>query len=337
MVCADPGDLTRHWDGLDLGGVGALVAGATCRAETLAAPIARRFAFASNGATDGWLAEPLGALPGLPTGGSVACSMLSLALHLGCDPVVLVGQDLAFGERFYAAEGLDGDAAVEHTANGMVLVKPRGSTGIGTPLPDGRLRFTVEKRVLEVPGWDGGTVRTTPQLAAFRAWFEAVAPALAGPTRLLNCTEGGAHVAGFEHVPLRTASAGWSTPVEAAPVLARAALDVDPGRGARAVHWARRTLRALDECTGLARRCAALAHGDAQALGRAEKKLSRALRAAPLIALVAQDEIAAARERARVARTLDENLAAARMLFGVVERAGAVLAEPLRAAWRALA
>jgi hypothetical protein len=338
VVSADPGDLARHWTGLDLSAVGAFVIGATCRAETFAAPVRRRFTFGSNGGIDGWLFEPLGEAPGLATGGSVACSMLSLALYLGCDPIALVGQDLSFTERFYAEGNLDGDAEVVPEGGEFRLVKPRGATGIGVPLPDGRLQFTPSQRILEVPGWSGGTVRTTPQLKAFLDWFEAAAPALAGSTRLLNCTEGGAHIRGLEHVPLRAAGAGWERPLEVEPVLERAASGLDvPARRARMAEWARRTLRTLEECTALARRCRALADaGRVEELGRAERKLSAALRGAPLVSLVAQDEIVRASEAARTARTAEENLAAARSLYAVVERAGALLTEPLRSAWRAL-
>ncbi|NOT29294.1 MAG: DUF115 domain-containing protein, partial [Planctomycetes bacterium] len=268
VLCADPGDLGRHWAGLDLARVGAFVIGATCRAETFAAPVRRRFAFASNGETDAWLFEPLGAVPGLATGGSVSCSMLSFALFLGCDPITLVGQDLSFTERFYAAESLDGDAAVvPEGAREFRLLKPAGATGIGVPLADGRLQFTPAQRILEVPGWSGGLVRTTPQLKAFLDWFEAVVPALKGATRLVNCTEGGAHITGMEHLSLRETSADWQ-PVEVEAVLERACTDLDrAARRAKLAAWAQRTLRALEECVTLARRCRALAKGgDAAAL-----------------------------------------------------------------------
>lgn len=339
VLCADPGDLGRHWAGLDLARVGAFVIGATCRAETFGAPVRRRFTFASNGEIDAWLFEPLGAVPGLATGGSVSCSMLSFALFLGCDPITLVGQDLSFTERFYAAESLDGDAAVvPEGAREFRLVKPAGATGIGVPLADGRLQFTPAQRILEVPGWSGGLVRTTPQLKAFLDWFEAVVPELKGATRLINCTEGGAHIRGMEHLPLSEASANWPRPVEVEDVLERAGVGLDrDARRAKLASWAQGTLRALEECVTLARRCRALAKGgDAAALGRAEKKLVQALRGAPLVSLVAQGEIAQAREDARLAHTLAENLAAAQSLYAVVERAGVVLTEPLRSAWRAL-
>jgi hypothetical protein len=341
VVGADPGDLVRHWQGLDLGTVGALVVAATCRPATLAAPVRRRFVFGGNGSIDAWLFEPLGEEAVLEGGGSVACSMLALALHLGCDPLVLVGQDLSFTDRFYAAENLDGDARVEPCAPGAPefrLIKPAGSQGIGLPLPDGRLQFVPAQKTLEVPGWSGGRVRTTPQLKAFLDWFENVAPALAGSTRLVNATEGGAHIRGFEHVSLAEVSAAWKAPVEVEPVLERATAGLGVrARRARLATWAGRTLATLEECTRLARNCGRLADSGALTdLARAEKKLSRALKDAPLVSLVAQDDIVRAREVGRTARTVAENLAAARTLYGIVERAGTLLAEPLRQARQAL-
>lgn len=338
LVGADPGDLTRHWQGLELSDVGAFVLAATCRAETFAAPVRRRFTFAGNGQLDAWMFAPLGETPGLLTGGSVACSMFSLALHLGCDPIVLVGQDLSFTERFYAAENLDGDARVEPEADGSFrLIKPAGATGIGVPLADGRLQFVPAQQQLEVAGWSGGRVRTTPQLKAFLDWFENVAPTL-GSARLVNATEGGAHIRGFEHLSLREVSSTWKPPLEVEPVLTRAAEGLDaPARRRTLATWAERTLRSLEDCTRLARQCRALsASNSLQELARAEKKLSAALRQAPLVSLVAQDDILRARESARTARELGTNLEAARTLYAVVEQAGTLLTEPLRTAWRAL-
>jgi hypothetical protein len=340
LVGADPGDLTRHWEGLDLSGVGAFALAATCRPSSFAAPVRRRFVFAGNGSLDQWMFEPLGETPSLSTGGSVACSMFSLALHLGCDPIVLVGQDLSFTERFYAAENLDGDARVEREADGRFrLIKPAGATGIGVPLADGRLQFVPAQDVLEVDGWAGGRVRTTPQLKAFLDWFENVAPLMAGATRLVNATEGGARIRGFEHALLREAASDWDAPLEVESVLARAGAELDVAARRRTLAtWAERSLRSLEECTRLARQCRALsAAGATPDLARCEKKLSAALRAAPLVSLVAQDEIVLAREAARTATALDQNLAAARSLYAIVERAGALLTEPMRAAWRALA
>jgi hypothetical protein len=48
------------------------------------------------------LGEELGARGGLPAGATVAHLAFYLAVYLGCDPIVFVGQDLAFtGHVFY--------------------------------------------------------------------------------------------------------------------------------------------------------------------------------------------------------------------------------------------
>ena len=344
VVCADPGDLSRHWAGVDLTCVEAFVVGATCRPEAFAVPARRCFSFASNGPADDWIFGALGESATLPTGGSVSCSQLSLALHLGCDPIVFVGQDLSFAERFYAAEGLDGDAEVESAGPGAFrLVKPAGSAGPGRLLDDGRLRFTREKPVLEVAGWSGGTVCTTPQLKAYLDWFEAALPTAATRARVLNCTEGGARIAGAEHVTLADASRGWAPLPDAAPFLDRAyeAHDADARRRAL-LAMTRGHLAGLEECLRRAARCrehlprAARDASAREALGRSEKKLAQALRNAALTSLSAQAEIAAAREAARRATDLAANLAATERLYAIVERAAALLREPLRAACRVL-
>ena len=180
-------------------------------------------------------------------------------------------------------------------------------------------------------------MRTTPQLKAFLDWFENLAPTL-GSARLVNATEGGARIRGFEHRPLREIAAAWTTPLAVEPVLARASAGLDvPARRRTLALWAERTLRSLDDCTRLARQCRTLASAnDLTGLARVEKKLSTALRVAPLLSLVAQDEIARARESARTAQALSANLDAAQSLYTLVERAAALLTEPLRAARRAL-
>jgi hypothetical protein len=102
-------------------------------------------------------------------------------------------------------------------------------------------------------------------------------------------------------------------------------------------------LQALEGCARRVERCRRLAHQARRsedrlaALGRAEKDLVTALRDAPVVSLVSQEEILAAREAAARARTLQGNLDASERLYAVVERATDELLEPLRTACRALA
>ncbi|MBN4072084.1 DUF115 domain-containing protein [bacterium AH-315-F18] len=111
---------------------------------------------------------------------SVAHLSYHLARFLGCDPVILVGQDLAFGD--------DGRAYSRNT--------------VGF---DGRY----EPTDLEAPGWHGGKVATTKQWQLFREVFQHFAAADDG--RLINATEGGAHIAGAQHLSLAEALAAHAT------------------------------------------------------------------------------------------------------------------------------
>ena len=339
-IVADPGELGRHYDAIDVRGLGGLVVGATCAPQHFELPVARRFSFASNGAIDDWIFAALGEDASLATGGSVSCSALSLALALGCDPIVLVGQDLAFSEgRYYAAESLDGDAALRLEEDGAFsLRKPSGAPGPGVPQPDGTLRFTRDRRSVELPGYHGGTVLSSESFRAFRAWFQAVAELHRGSVRLVNATEGGADIPGMEHTPLAQVLQGLAGGLEVGPRLDRAAGVVTADRAARLRAHARGLAGGLAPCRELALRCARLTReaatrdGALRELGRLERRLQAALAPLGLFALVAQEEIVRAEEQARKARSLAENLAAARRLYEVVVRACALLETPLERA-----
>ena len=347
LVLADPGDLARHVAGLDLTRVEALVVGSSCRRTSFDLLARRCFTFASNGSLDDWMFGWLGEEARLASGGSVACSQASLAIHLGCDPITLVGQDLSFPEgRFYAPGTLDEDAEVVRVGEkGFFLKKPAAARGPGVPLPEGGLRFTVDQELVWVDGVHGRKVPTSRSFQAFLAWFEAWADSHAERVKLLNCTEGGALIRGMEHVPLAEAAASWpDRPGEPiGPVLQRACESVDPrGRAQRLAQALAGVIQGLDRGLELARRCSRLAHAaghDAhrlKELGRAESELSRALKPLRLLALYAQDEILAARESARRATSVGENLDAALSLYALVDRAGKDLREPMQDALWAL-
>ncbi|MCZ6597991.1 MAG: hypothetical protein O7B99_10155, partial [Planctomycetota bacterium] len=208
------------------------------------------------------------------------------------------------------------------------------------PDADGELRTTLSQELHRVPGYHGGEVSTSQSFHAFLIWFEAVARSLDGRTTLFNCTEGGAHIRGMEHRPLEeVATAYCREEFEVAPVLDRAAssVDVAPRRASMANH-VRGMLDALAPCLELAERCQRLAAGAAKRpkllhkLQAAERELSGALKPVRFLSLMAQNDILKAQEQASAAKTLEENLEAARLLFSVVERAGDKLRAPLEKA-----
>lgn len=133
-----------------------------------------------------WL-EQQGLIPArefLETGGSVANEAFSAALLLGCRAVALLGQDLAVGKTFYA------DAEINR-------------------------RFAHGKEdEAWVAGYYGGQVKTMANYYHFLKWYQNRLNRLrreGNPTILVNATEGGAHLKGFQHLPLQQFLATYAT------------------------------------------------------------------------------------------------------------------------------
>ncbi len=150
------------------------------------------------------IAELTGA-PGVLVGGSVSTVAFALAYELGCSPIVLVGQDLAYtGGATHAKDTpFDGcavrigDGAVEYEWNDTVKAVRAASTLGAAPK---------QEQLFMVPAWGEpeATVASTPSFNAFRLWFEVFGEALAGSdTALVNATEGGSSIRGFRERTLR--------------------------------------------------------------------------------------------------------------------------------------
>ena len=228
VLVQDPGPIIeRHFAGQELARIGALVLSTNVTSNVARVPVEPRFFFAVNGPLDQWVFPESQAH--LASGGSVACAALSLAILTGADPIVLVGQDLAFAEgRYYAPESLDGNARVERIGDRFFLAKPTDAEGPGETMEDGRLQFTRARKAITLPGWHGGDVESSESFAQFRAWFGREAFTNRAAHRFINATEGGVSIEHFESLPFAEACSNWTTDVDAGAILeARAALDPD--------------------------------------------------------------------------------------------------------------
>ncbi|MFO0565974.1 MAG: 6-hydroxymethylpterin diphosphokinase MptE-like protein [Polyangiaceae bacterium] len=142
---------------------------------------------------------------GLPVAGSVSTLAFSLAHRLGCSPIVLVGQDLAYtGNRAYAPGAAYERSSVEITSAGEIrihwcdtvkAVRSRGAPPIHETEP-----------LEPVTAWGGdGEVPSGPSFSAVRAWFETAAELLRRvepEVELVNATEGGSRIRGFDELEL---------------------------------------------------------------------------------------------------------------------------------------
>lgn len=271
----------------------------------------RVYFFSARGPLDHWMEEML-SQPLVPLQGpSVAISALLLAQHWGCNPIVLTGQDLALadnGERYAA---------------------------------DAKLNNLSLPKLMTLPGYHGGTVQTPSDYFLFHHQFELIAKALSTShpdVRLCNCTEGGAHIEGYEQLPLRELIQAQVADQPLADwVAVQDAHDSDElrrQRSASAVAHLHTIRNAVDACERQAAKCRRLtlrANGSAaflKQLSTEEQRLRGLIKTIKGFSIVFQDQIDAALQAAANARSLQANLAASRELYAVVSQ-GCAFIRPL--------
>jgi len=118
-----------------------------------------------------WTAMLSGLGKALPSGGHVTSAAFSTAVLWGCDPIILVGQDLAYTHGRIHAAGRPGGEDEERS------------------------------EMIEVPAIDGGLAQTSPIMLGYLLWYEEAASTLKKSRRIINATAAGARLSGFEHVP----------------------------------------------------------------------------------------------------------------------------------------
>ena len=207
LVLVDPKDFSYVLDGADLQGVKALIAGVTCHENFLKRFDKVIFCNAHN-ELDDWLRQTFGAKAVTGRGGSVAVTALNLALYLGASPVILVGQDLALTDgQVYSNGSVLSGVKVRLGADGQSFTYQNCTADyLRTGQEEGEDRTQQAIQALKLPGFYGGEVLTRPDfylcqqdLAAIATQVEKALP----DVQLLNCTEGGAYIPGFEHGALQ--------------------------------------------------------------------------------------------------------------------------------------
>lgn len=121
-------------------------------------------------------------LPFLETGGSVANNAFSFLRECGCDPIIFVGQDLAYTNKKSHADGTFQDKMQDVN--------------------------TDEEKYIEIEDIYGNTTYTTGDFKHYLEWFEDKIEALEN-VKVIDATEGGAKIHGAELMTLRDAVATY--------------------------------------------------------------------------------------------------------------------------------
>ncbi|MFB3901884.1 MAG: motility associated factor glycosyltransferase family protein [Acidobacteriota bacterium] len=134
-------------------------------------------------------------------GPSVANVCLSLAYRFGCDPIILIGQDLAYTGGLSHARGT-------HGKDFRYKIPRRWTDGqaSGESDPDEKdWRVWSGRHQAWVEGIDGNPVLTDRQLLSFLHWFESVIRAIGPERTVIDATEGGARIKGTLLLSLKEA------------------------------------------------------------------------------------------------------------------------------------
>ncbi len=151
-----------------------------------------------------WVETHAGPVGDIQSGGSVATSAFDLLLNLGCGPIILVGQDLAYTGREIHCSG------THHNDEWL----PRYSRLYN--LDTINQNVVRRRKIKYVPAYGGaGSVISDFVFDLYRGWFEDSALKVRVP--VINATEGGARVGNTEErslsflagrYPVRTPSPG---------------------------------------------------------------------------------------------------------------------------------
>lgn len=151
----------------------------------------------------------------LQAGGSVSTVAFDLARNLGCNPIVLVGQDLSFNQERMYADGVEHIRHYKYMREYMrdymerVLGEREGSPTFEEKYKEALEKgivfqeFIKRRRLMKVGSIDGvGEVLTDGALYTYLRWFEDAISKI--PNCLfINSTEGGAMIRGTKVIPLK--------------------------------------------------------------------------------------------------------------------------------------
>jgi hypothetical protein len=331
VLVADPLDLRYQLEGDLLQGAGALLLDLVVHPGLYELEARRYFTFTTVHEVFNSTFGATGQGGLLPSGGSVATTALRLALELGCDPVLFVGQDLALaGDQYYIESAPDGATRIA-VKNGVGIFE-NSSAQLKRAVQE--LGGISESRqatqaFLQVPGWEGRPVFTSSQFDNYRRWLEETVAGLEHPVRVINCTEGGAHIQHMEQLSLADAVAS----------LDLSGIDVDGVLDAALARFEARKVKkelerqvtrmqlALNQSLAEVSRCETLCRqlqknpAAFRNLEKSEKRLRAALAQAPFVTAWASAAVEAAQRTCANATSLEDNLKASRALYSVVEDA----------------
>ena len=133
----------------------------------------------------------------LMAGGSVSTTAFDFARALGCEPIILIGQDLAFSDKQTHYQGNVLEDMYYHKVNRIYSYEAYNA------------KTLVMADRIQVDGWNGQSVQTDRKFVTFLKWFEREIART--PQKVINATEGGVRIAAAEQMTFRDAAEKYLT------------------------------------------------------------------------------------------------------------------------------
>jgi len=131
-------------------------------------------------------------------GGSVSHMAVGSAIKMGCNPIILIGQDLAYENNLSHNPNADASGTVNISDDGLI------KWNVDDPNSILKTQDCIMGIVQEVPGYLENSVKTNIGLLSFITSFEHIFKRYDKIT-FINSTEGGADIKGAKNITLRDA------------------------------------------------------------------------------------------------------------------------------------
>ncbi len=145
------------------------------------------------------LGDALGARGGLKAGATVSHLAFYLAVYMGCDPIVLVGQDLGYSDHVYYTPGVAFHELWRPELNRFCTIETK----------EWERLMRARKILLKAKDIHGHDIYTDQQLFMYLQQFEGDFAAV--PGRVIDATEGGVRKAGTRVMTLADAAEAYCT------------------------------------------------------------------------------------------------------------------------------
>jgi hypothetical protein len=296
IMVLDPSDHSHTLTDVNCEKVKGLIIGDACHPAFFAKGFIGLYVFFSVKASFG-IDLIMGGSDTTVPGGSVSVAAANLAISLGASCVTLVGSDLAVSEGLY----------YQHAPSAEQLAEPI--------------------REISVPGYYGGRVSSRANYASFLQEFQRLAAIAGDKTTLINATEGGAYIDGFEHIPLTEAlerrgsnEDGFNQDTVSLQELKsrmkqlKSALVQERGILAAAQSLA-------SDCSKLAQKLKSPEDPKTSVLRKKEAKLAQLTGQSTSLQIFCQNEISSILRQIKLIRSFEENIALSLKMYAAIQDA----------------